>query len=159
MIEKKYRACCPCTNINFLFTTSLPSTEWRVRTCDCSFCSNRTGHIHCADPNGEVSFEFQNSAKVRWHRHGTNTAIFIECSSCRAYLGAISLVGESRIAVLNIQYLVHRVRLAKSYIVPWHSENIEERLARRLKTWTPVVDWISDPRFLLPDHMTLPKNV
>ncbi len=137
--ENCYKAACDCSNIEYYFSTALLPKLWPVRTCACSFCSRRTHHIHCADPNGSVRFEFSELAKVTRYRHGTRTADFLVCRSCDAYMGAVMLTEKGRFAVLNIEHLIDDIRCPEIGSLKWEHENLETRLARRHKSWTPVI--------------------
>ena len=141
MATNIYKASCVCRNMVFVFKTSVLPGKWSVRVCNCSFCSTRTGHIHCADPSGNVYFEFLDRRKVCLYRHGTNTADFLVCIGCGAYLGAVSFINKSWMAVLNMQHLVETIQLPEPYLVAWKGEGVRERILRRSKTWTPVCDW------------------
>ena len=139
MTEKAYQASCGCNNIRYCFNTAVLPGVWPVRKCTCSFCSRRTNHVHCADPNGSVSYEFSHPEKVTRYRHGTKTADFLVCTSCDSYMGAVMLTDKGRFAVLNIEHLVDDLLLPEINNLVWESEDLESRLARRHKTWTPVI--------------------
>ena len=134
-----YQASCSCSNINYYFNTAVLPSVWPVRKCNCSFCFRRSNHVHCADPNGSVSYKFLDPAKVTRYRHGTRTADFWVCSNCNSYMGAVMLTDKGRIAVLNIEHLVDGILLPEVNNLVWESEDLRSRLARRHKTWTPVI--------------------
>lgn len=117
------------------------SSGWRVRFCDCSFYTDRIGHLYASDLQGSVKFEFTDSNAVRQYGHGTRTAVFIECAVCSAYMGAVMEMDGQRLAVLNIQYLLERLALPEAYKLVCSGENTEVRLDRRAKTWTSVTEW------------------
>ncbi|HCK15599.1 TPA: hypothetical protein DHW51_15870 [Candidatus Poribacteria bacterium] len=92
-------------------------------------------------------FEFLDRRKVCLYRHGTNTADFLVCIGCGAYLGAVSFINKSWMAVLNMQHLVETIQLPEPYLVAWKGEGVRERILRRSKTWTPVRDWSNYAEF------------
>ena len=139
MTENCYKAVCSCNNVKYYFSSAVLPELWPVRTCTCSFCSRRTHHVHCADPNGSVRFEFSELEKVTRYRHGTRTADFLVCVGCDAYMGAVMLTEKGRFAVLNIEHLVDDIRYPEINSLKWEHENLEMRLARRHKNWTPVI--------------------
>ena len=133
-----YQASCSCNNINYYFNTAVLPRVWPVRKCNCSLCSRRNDHIHCADPNGTVSYKFWDPTKVTRYRHGTRTADFLVCTNCNSYMGAVMLTDKGRFAVLNIEHLVDDLMLPEINRLVWEGEDLRSRLARRHKTWTPV---------------------
>ena len=139
MTEKTYKASCGCNNIKYYFNTAVLPGVWPVRKCTCFFCSRHTNHVHCADPNGSVSYGFSNPDQVTRHRHGTKTADFLVCTVCDSYMGAVMLTDKGTFAVLNIEHLVDDLLLPETGSLAWESEDLESRLARRHKTWTPVI--------------------
>lgn len=139
MSGKIYKGCCPCDGITFFFKTGIPLHKWPIRVCDCSFCSERIGHLYCADSKGGVRFEFVDLKKVKQYRHGTNTAAFIECTECSSFMAAVMKNRGSQLAVLNVQYLLEKIIIPDPYKLVWGGENIGTRLARRSRTWTPVL--------------------
>ena len=54
-------------------------------------------------------------------------------------MGAVMLTDKGRFAVLNIEHLVEDLLLPEINNLAWKSEELESRLARRHKTWTPVI--------------------
>jgi len=138
MTGMTYDASCACGNITVHFTTAIAPESWHVRTCGCAFCSQRPGHIHWSDPNGSVKFEISKPEKVDRRRHGTRTAEFIICAECDGYMGAVMESEEGHFAVLNIGHLTDDLALPERNPIVWQDEELETRLARRHKTWTPV---------------------
>ena len=54
-------------------------------------------------------------------------------------MGAVMLTDKGRFAVLNIEHLVEDLLLPEINNLAWKSEELESRLARRYKTWTPII--------------------
>ena len=138
MDYKKYAAQCGCKNISYLFYTSELPINWRVRKCDCKFCLERINHIYCSDPNGYVNYNIQNIKQLNVHNHGTNTADFLICNNCDSYMGAVMKSEKGIYTVINLEYLINKVTIAKIDKLNWNDEDIRARLSRRYKTWTPV---------------------
>ena len=138
MVSETYKARCHCGGIKFFFKTQILPNKWAIRVCDCLFCSERIGHLYCADPEGSVRFYFEGLNRVQQSWHGTNTAAFIECTECYSFMGAVMKNKTSHLAVLNIQHLAAKISLPEPYKLSWGGENTKARLARRFKTWTPV---------------------
>ena len=139
MTGTTYRASCACGNITYYFETAVAPENWRVRTCDCAFCSRRIGHIHCSDPKGGVRFEIADPDQVIRERQGTRTADFIICAKCDGYMGAVMESDQGRFAVINLENLVDNLPLPEGHPIAWQGEDLETRLARRHKNWTPVI--------------------
>ena len=138
MDYKKYAAQCGCKNISYYFYTSELPINWRVRKCDCKFCLERKNHIYCSDPNGYVDYDIKNLNKLKTYGHGTNTADFLVCDVCNSYMGAVMKNEKGIYTVINLEYLIDQVRIPKIDKLNWQDEDIQSRLSRRHKTWTPV---------------------
>ena len=54
-------------------------------------------------------------------------------------MGAVMLTDKGRFAVLNIEHLVDDLLLPDMSSLAWESEDLGSRLARRHKTWTPII--------------------
>ena len=72
-------------------------------------------------------------------RHGTRTADFIICGACDGYVGAVMASDAGNFAVLNIGRLARDLPLPKRNPIEFRGEDLESRLARRHKNWTPVI--------------------
>lgn len=134
-----YRASCGCGNISYDYTTAVAPEDWNVRTCNCAFCSQRPGHIHCADPNGSLRFSIADPDAVNRLRHGTRTADFIICAKCDGYMGAVMETEQGRFAVVNLQHLEDDLPLGQGSPIAQAGEDLETRMARRHKNWMPVI--------------------
>jgi hypothetical protein len=87
-----------------------------------------------------VQFDFKQPEFLRRYRFGLRTADFLICRECGTYIAAVLLSGRGAHAAININTL----RDAPSGVGPGRpvlrqGESIEERRARRVQTWTPVV--------------------
>lgn len=140
MTATTYKAACSCGNIHYDYTSAVAPEDWPVRTCGCAFCSKRPNHLHCADPKGHVRFSYTDPDQVTTLRHGTNTADFIICAKCDGYMGAIMPTDHGRFSVLNLEHLIDQLPLKQPERLKWAEETVETRLARRSKSWMPVVD-------------------
>jgi len=137
-MSKLYKASCQCGGLSYYFQTSLPPSEWPVRKCSCSFCSAHD-HVYASDPKGSVRFEFAKPEDVNRLRFATNTADFLTCRRCGAYLGAVMSKGDDTYAVLNVTWVTEAIALPEAEPVSFEGESLEERLTRREARWTPVV--------------------
>lgn len=139
MTGKTYETACDCGAITCEFTTAIAPEDWHVRTCTCDFCSGRPGHVHWSDPHGTVRFTFAAPDTVTRTQHGTRTADFIICGSCDGYMGAVMASDAGSFAVLNIGQLAEELPLPERYPIKFRGEDLETRLVRRHKNWTPVI--------------------
>ena len=138
---KAYLGSCHCGNSTYRFHSQKKPEEWKVRRCGCSFCISYSTHLYGSDPNGCVGFEHKNQNLLNIYNHGTETADFLVCGACNAFLGAIMMVDEKqRFAVLNLEHLVEKHPLSEPYNLKWAKEEPILRKRRRLSNWTPVVN-------------------
>jgi hypothetical protein len=135
---RSFEGGCHCGALEFTYKTAVPPKRWAVRSCQCDFC--RSHGANCvSDPKGQVSFRYQQPDRLRRYRFGLRTADFLLCRECGVYLGAVMLTGGGAIAIVNANALKPPPRtLGKAKAVTYKAESLEDRRARRLRTWTPV---------------------
>ena len=85
-----------------------------------------------------IAIDIKNLNKLKTYGHGTNTADFLVCDVCNSYMGAVMNNEKGIYTVINLEYLIDQVRIPKIDKLNWQDEDIQSRLSRRYKTWTPV---------------------
>ena len=136
-MRKLYKASCDCGSLNYYLETSLAPSDWPVRACDCSFCAARE-HVYCGFPDGSVHFDFASPEIVERYSFATNTADFLICKNCGAYMGAVMEDEEGGYAILNIKRLVDVIEYPNPELFSFEGELVDDRLSRRKVRWTPV---------------------
>lgn len=137
---KNYFASCKCGSLSYRFSTAIPPLKWEIRKCTCSFCSKQQSHLHVSDSLGQVAFEISISAYLNRYRFSTRTADFLTCLNCNSYLGATMTTQDGSFAVLNAEIINLSTKLPKPIFVSFDGETTKQRITRRTKRWTPVVE-------------------
>lgn len=135
---RTFEGACHCGALEFTYETSLSPRRWSLRACQCAFC-RRHGATVTSDPQGNVHFRYVFSDRLRRYRFGLRTADYLICRECGTYVGAVMMTGAGGVAIVNVNALRERPRgLPAPKAVNYRTELLEDRRARRRKTWTPV---------------------
>jgi hypothetical protein len=126
---------CHCGALGLRFSATAPVGEWSVRACTCSFCRIHAPR-YASDPRGRLELTVHDRSALRTYRFGTETADFVLCGRCGAFLCAVGDSPRGRVAVVNVNCL-RGVTVATATAVALEAEALEERLARRARRWTP----------------------
>lgn len=130
-----YRGACHCQAIRVQLRTAWKPEQFPLRECDCSFC-RRHGARTVRDPEGEFTLFGQ----PHWYRFGMGTADFLLCSDCGVYLASVIRVPEGDFATCNTNCLEIASQLEQqAKPVNYSDESQEERVKRRVASWTPFV--------------------
>ena len=79
-------------------------------------------------------------AKLKRYRFGSRSADFFVCRECGAYVAAVVTSARGQFATLNVNVLRPAVDVPVATAISYEAETPEQKLARREKKWTPVVD-------------------
>ena len=133
-----YTGKCHCETLQWRFHTEIPTREWTVRSCQCSFC--RAHGARCTtDPAGTVEFSTRNESVVLRYRFALSTAEFLVCKNCGVYIGAVMSDSANSFTTININTMTTAVDdLPDPIAVFYDDEDIKERVERRQLRWTPV---------------------
>lgn len=138
MSARSYEGGCHCGALEYTYETAVPPKHWVVRACQCAFCRSHGAHS-ASDPEGQISFRYQQPDRLRRYRFGLRTADFLLCRECGVYIGAVMLTGSGAVAIVNVNTLKEPPRtLPAARAVNYKAESLEDRRSRRLRTWTPV---------------------
>lgn len=125
----EHQGACHCGGVVVRLTSE--RAELPIRRCTCSHCAPQ--HFrYTSDPDGSAAVTGDRST----YRFGTGTASFERCAGCGFFIGAFCDTDGLR-AVLNAD-LFESLRHKDSVATDLTQESVEERLARRSRTWTPV---------------------
>lgn len=129
-----YRGACHCGAVSAEYETQEPV---RLRQDGCGFCTSR-GVKSASDPNGRVRLVSDRSL-IRY-RFGYKTADFLICPACGTYVAANMQGPNGPVAVINVVGLnIPELRDEPATFASLDGESAEERIARRLSRWTPMV--------------------
>ncbi|MEO8445618.1 MAG: aldehyde-activating protein [Gammaproteobacteria bacterium] len=130
---------CHCGAIEYTYSTALPARRWAIRLCQCGFCRGHGIRV-TADPAGELQFRFERPEFLRRYRFALRTADFLICKECGTCVAAVLLSGRGAHAVINVNTLRAPPKgLHAGKPVSHDGESGEDRRARRVQAWTPVV--------------------
>jgi hypothetical protein len=135
----EHRGGCHCGNLRLALRLSQPPEEVRLRACCCSFCRAHNTRT-TSDPQGSVEIEAADWSLVEAYRFGSGTAEFLLCRRCGVYVGAVCDTPAGLRATINTNSLDDRARITlPATAVDHDGEDLEDRLARRARNWTPAV--------------------
>ena len=128
---------CHCGAITVAFRTGLAAGALTIRACQCSFC-RRHGVKAVADPAGSLRIEAKADGLMHY-RFGLQTADFLICRDCGCYVAAMIDTAGQRRATLNVSATaIAGLSERPAEPVSYDGESVDERKARRLRSWTPV---------------------
>ena len=135
----EHRGGCHCGNLRLTLRLSQPPAAVRLRACGCSFCRAHNTRT-TSDPQGSVEIRAEDWSLVEPYRFGSGTAEFLVCRRCGVYIGALCDTPAGLRATINTNSLDDRAEFAQAAAAVDHDgESLEDRLARRARTWTPAV--------------------
>jgi hypothetical protein len=130
---------CHCGNIEVAFETSQPPGSLQLRQCRCTFC-RRHGQTSVTDPAGRLEVRVRDPGAVSRYQFGLRTSEFLICRTCGVFVTAVCTIEGRTYATLNANTLVDRDAFTQPPVpVDFDAENVEGRLARRRRSWTPAV--------------------
>jgi hypothetical protein len=135
--HRRIHASCHCGNIRVTFDWPDPRPTIPVRACGCSMCTKHRG-VWTSHPKGRFSLQIADDTRVTRYRFGTKTADFHVCSTCGVVPIVTCVIEGTRYAVVNVNTFhgVDRSQLVEA-AADFDGEATEDRLARRLRYWTP----------------------
>jgi hypothetical protein len=130
---------CHCGNIAIVLETQQDPRSLPLRECACSFC-RRHGARTTSDPAGRARIGVQDRSLLSRYSFGLRTAEMIVCARCGAYAGAVLREGASGWAVLNTNLFLDPAFDRPAERVSYEGETAEQRIARRKRLWTPLLE-------------------
>jgi len=130
---------CHCGAIGFEFRTSRDPEQWEVRACQCSFCRSHAART-TSDPEGSILFRIPDQSRLNRYRFSTKSADFYVCRVCGVYLASVTVSARGQFATVNVNALSPPVDLPVATAISYAGESAEQKLARRERKWTPVID-------------------
>jgi hypothetical protein len=143
---RRFKGGCHCGNMSFVYQwpddESLPDdSDVRIpaRACGCSFCI-RHGASYTSHPEGRLDAEIQDLSLISRYRFGTRTAEFFICRRCGVVPFVTSSIEGALYAVVNVNTIDPGggISFAPS-TADFNDEGVEDRLARRARSWIPDV--------------------
>ncbi len=128
---------CHCGNIRFVFHRPQGDGTIPVRICGCSFCRKHGGRW-TSHPAGGFELKVGNASDVHLYRFGTHSADFHVCARCGVVPLVTCVLEGRRYGVVNANTFdgIDADALIAAH-ADFESEELETRLVRRRKNWTP----------------------
>lgn len=137
--KRELKGACHCGNIRFVFATDKSDTELPIRECQCRFCRQH-GRISTSDPDAEMRVKMSEPDNVNKYRFGHKTADFYICKNCGCIPVVTSKIEDTLVGLVDVRMIEgfawSRDETSHSHLT---GEEIDERLARRKRTWTGTV--------------------
>jgi hypothetical protein len=128
---------CHCGAIEFTFHASRSPPSWPIRACQCRFCRGH-GARTTADPDGLVTFRFNDESQLQRYRFGLYSAEFLLCRRCGVYIAAVLASPLGQFTTININAIREPLAVAEALPVSYEGESLDQRQGRREQHWTPV---------------------
>lgn len=128
---------CYCANISYQL--SWPEPEAIVaRACSCDFCQKH-GAAWTSHPQAKLEVRIINPERTLEYRFGHRTATFYICAECGVVPVASCQFDDALVAVTNVNTFAtldgQSLPVTKT---DFSAEDIDLRLARRARNWTPL---------------------
>jgi len=147
---RRFNGGCHCGNISFVFQRPEDDIletggDARIpaRACGCSFCT-RHGASYTSHPEGRLDAEIRDLSLVSRYRFGTRTAEFFVCKRCGVVPFVTSTIDGALYAVINVNTTEPASGISfETSIADFDGEEVDDRLARRARSWIPDVRIVS----------------
>lgn len=134
---------CHCGNVEFTLLTELNEHSLVRRRCGCSMC-RRHGASWVSDPGARLELRYRDESRLSVYQFGHATSRWVVCSRCGVLMAAICQIEDRLRAVVRSQTMVDHAFSTPEMATDFEDESVEQRLARRAKTWIGSVT-ISPP--------------
>lgn len=134
---------CHCSNVAVVLETRQAPADLPLRACACSFCRRHRART-TADPLGRAQVGAKDASLVSRYVFGLRTAEMLVCARCGVYCAGVLREGDGGWAVINANLFLNPSFDRPAQTVSYEGETAEQRIARRKRMWTPLVE--SDAR-------------
>jgi hypothetical protein len=129
---------CHCGAIHFNYRSNRNVEDLPLRKCDCTFCTKHNC-LYSGDGEGEFTY-MENEARAKHYQFGHSTALFHICKSCGVMPFVTCKIDGKEYAVVNMCCATsHSFSDQTATTKSFEGESSEKRLARRKKSWTPII--------------------
>jgi hypothetical protein len=125
---------CHCGNVELALFTQEDERTLVPRRCGCSMC-RRHGASWISDPEARLELRYRDGSQLGVYQFGHGTSRWIVCARCGVLTAAICRIEGRLRAVVRSQAMVDHVLSAPEAATDFEDESVEERLARRARTW------------------------
>jgi len=134
-----YKGSCHCGAVTVELETNTDPAKIDIRQCQCSFCRAHDA-MSASDRAGSIRYIEHQPGAINHYQFGTNSCKFILCQRCGIYLGASMEDKETEgYATTQIKHYEDSALFTKPpRQAHYDDEDLELRLERRRRTWTPI---------------------
>jgi hypothetical protein len=125
---------CHCGNVEFTLLTQQSEQSFAPRRCGCSMC-RRHGASWISDPEARLELRYRDESRLSIYQFGHATSRWIVCARCGVLTAAICRIEGRLRAVVRSQAMIDHVFSAPEVPTDFEDESVENRLARRARTW------------------------
>ena len=139
MNKRIIEGACHCRHITYQLAWPAEDFPITKRECSCTFC-RKHGASYTSHPDSELTIAVRDKDDITRYRFGHETADFIFCPHCGGMMFALCELDGTTYAVININHFenLNQDEMIHSQ-TDFDEEDIEGRLARRKRNWTPTV--------------------
>lgn len=130
---------CACGAVTIRLHCNRSAAELEPRACQCSFCRPRSAS-YVGDADARLEVRVRDKRYLYAHVFGTGTADFMHCGRCNHAVYVTSRVEGREYALVCFQALDPGAVSGAMRSVDFDDESLEERLARRARTWIPELE-------------------
>lgn len=138
-MRSRLEGTCHCGNIAILLETEQDPRSLPLRACDCTFC-RRHGARTTADPGGLARIGIQDRALLSLYVFGLRTAEMVVCARCGMYCAGVLRDGDRAWTVQNANLFLDPAFDRPAQAVSYGGETAEQRIARRKRLWSPLLE-------------------
>ena len=128
------RGSCHCGNVEFTLLTQQSEQSLVPRRCGCTMC-RRHGATWVSDPEARLELSCRDPERVGVYQFGQRTSHWIVCARCGVLTAVISKIDGRLRAVVRSQSMVDHHFSSPDVATDFDDEAVEDRLARRARTW------------------------
>jgi len=125
---------CHCGNVEFTLLTQASEQSLAPRRCGCSMC-RRHGASWISDPQARLELRYRDKSQLSVYQFGHATSRWIVCARCGVLTAAICRINGRLRAVVRSQAMIDHDFSSQEVPTDFDSESVENRLARRARTW------------------------
>ena len=123
---------CDCKNIEIVWHVA--NQELVPRACQCEYCRTKSA-AYVSRPNTRFEATVRSGELHRQIQHGSNSAIFHECSNCEQVVFVTAEVDGDLYGALNTNQFVDQSAVSAPVKMDFSSQSGEEKRQRWGQSW------------------------
>ena len=123
---------CDCNNITIVWHTD--ESNFIPRACQCDYCSSKSA-AYVTSPGTTIDVAINNDALHNKVQHGSNSAVFHECSNCNQLVFVTSEIEGQLYGALNANNLDSKQKFSAPVKLNFSSQTAEQKRDRWRQNW------------------------